>query len=142
MNQTGLDRASRLASINPPTANYPGLSQAVVVRPGDVMFLTGHVSVGEDGEIIDGDFETQLDATFKNLGRTLAAAGADFGGVVKFTYYVVGYKPEMLAVLKKVRNKYINQHTPPASTFVEVASLYDPKLIIEIDGIVAVSPKE
>jgi enamine deaminase RidA (YjgF/YER057c/UK114 family) len=82
----------------------------------------------------------QLDAAFRAIGRTLAAAGADFSTAIKFTYYVVDYRPEMLAVLKKVRNRYINQDVPPASTFVAVAALYDPRLCIEIDGIVAVAP--
>jgi enamine deaminase RidA (YjgF/YER057c/UK114 family) len=135
------DRPPRLVPVNPPTAAYPGLSQAMIVRQGDIMFLTGHVSVGEDGAIIDGDFETQLDAAFRNIGRTLAAGGADFSGAVKFTYYVVGYQPEMLAALKRVRNRYISQEAPPASTFVAVAALYDPRLRVEIDGIVALSPK-
>lgn len=133
---------TRLKSVNPTTASYAGLSQAMIVRSGDVMFLTGHCSVGEDGEIVEGDFETQLDATFRNIGRTLAAAGTDFASAVKFTYYVVDYRPEMLAALKKVRNKYIDQNSPPASTFVAVAALYDPKLVIEIDGVVAISSKE
>jgi len=142
MNETHLKATARLKPVNPPTASYAGLSQAMVVRSGDVMFLTGHCSVDADGEIVEGDFETQLDATFQNIGRTLAAAGADFASAVKFTYYVIDYRPEMLAALKKVRNKYIDQSAPPASTFVAVAALYDPRLVIEIDGIVAISSKE
>jgi 2-iminobutanoate/2-iminopropanoate deaminase len=137
MSSTVENTPPKLEAFNPPAANYAGLSQAVAVRSSDLLFLTGHVSVGEDGEIIEGDFETQLDAAFRNIARTFAEAGAKFGDAVKFTYYVVNYRPDMLAALKRVRNRYINQDVPPASTFVAVAALYDPRLVVEIDGIVA-----
>jgi enamine deaminase RidA (YjgF/YER057c/UK114 family) len=125
----------RLVAVNPPGAAYAGLSQAVIARADNLMFITGHVAIADDGEIVKGDFETQLDATFRNIGRTLRAAGTSFESVVRFTYYVVDYEPEMLSILRKVRSRYITGDVAPASTFVAVAALYDPELRVEIDGV-------
>lgn len=42
----------QLQAINPPGAAIPGISQAMVVEDGALMFLSGHVPIGPGGEIV------------------------------------------------------------------------------------------
>jgi len=115
--------------------------QAVIMRRGRPMYLSGHVPVNEAGELIEGSFEVQLEAVFASLGRTLSAAGVGFESVARITVFVTGYQAEMLPVLRRVRARHVSASTPPASALVAVAALYDPRVCVEIDA-VAVVPDE
>ena len=128
-----------LTAINPVGAAFPGVSQAVRIA-GDLVVLGGHVPVDEQGNLVKGDFESQLDAVFRSIGRTLEAAGLGFDSVARFTFYVARYEPSMIPVLRAVRSRYVNQEAPPASALVGVAALYDESILVEVDGI-AVVPK-
>jgi enamine deaminase RidA (YjgF/YER057c/UK114 family) len=80
-------------------------------------------------------------AAFQAIERTLRAAGVGFEAVARFTYYVTDYEPGMTAVLKKLRAEFIDNNLPPASTFIPVAELYDPRARIEIDGVAVLPTK-
>lgn len=127
-----------LQGINPPNAAYPGLSQAVVIRGGNLMVLSGHVPIDESGNIVSGDFEAQVVAVFENLGRTLRAAGVGFESVARLTTFVTDFEPGMIATLRAVRSRYISGKTPPASVVVAAAALYDSRIRIEIEAIAVV----
>lgn len=123
-----------LTPINPPGGTFPNVSQAMRISGGDLLILGGHVGTDADGNLVSGGFAEQLDATFQNIRRTLEAAGAGFEAVARLTFYVTDYDPEMVAVLRKVRSRYINPDVPPASVLVSVAALYDPAVRVEVDG--------
>jgi enamine deaminase RidA (YjgF/YER057c/UK114 family) len=127
-----------LDPINPPGAAFPGISQAMRIRRGDLLVLSGHVPVDADGQLVTGDFATQLDAVFKAISRTLSAAGVGFEAVARLTIYVVAYEPGMLATLREVRSRYISASAPPASVFVSVAALYDPRVRVEVEGLAVI----
>ena len=103
------------------------------------MVLSGHVPIDAAGNLVVGDFESQLTAVFDNIGRTLAAAGTDFASVARFTIYVTDYSPDMVAILKRVRANYIRMDRPPASALIAVAALYDPRVRVEIDALAVVA---
>ena len=125
--------------VNPPGANWPGLSQGVVVRDGDLMFLSGQVAAPADSGVVPKDFEAQVRSAFESLGAVLAAAGADFDALVRLTYYVTGYSPELIGVIKTVRAPLLSVECPPASVLIPVAELYDPAVRIEIEAIAVVA---
>lgn len=105
-------------------------------RVGDLVFLSGQASIGDDGSIVgEGDFDAQLKQTFANVERILKAAGGDFSDIVKVTIYLtdMGNFPKIL----DARKRYF---TPPypADTTVEVTSLALPELMIEVDVIAAI----
>lgn len=127
-----------LQAVNAPGAAFPGVSQAVMVSGGRLLVLSGHVPVDATGNLVTGNFATQLAAVFENIGRTLAAAGVGFEAVARFTIYVTDYDASMLATLREVRSRYISASTPPASVLVAVAALYDPRVRVEIDGLAVV----
>jgi 2-iminobutanoate/2-iminopropanoate deaminase len=127
-----------LQAVNPPSANFPGVSQAMIVRRGQLMFLSGHVPIDAAGALIEGDFESQLTAVFASIARTLKAAGLGFEAVARMTIYVTDYHPHMLPVLRRVRAGFVSDSTPPASALVGVAALYDAKVRVEIDAVAVV----
>lgn len=127
-----------LQPINAPGSSFPGVSQGVVIGGGKLLVLSGHVPVDTAGNLVDGDFEAQLTAVFENIGRTLSAAGTGFDSIARFTIYVTEYDPSMLAVLRRVRERFISATTPPASALVAVAALYDPCVRVEIDALAVV----
>jgi 2-iminobutanoate/2-iminopropanoate deaminase len=128
-----------LQSVNVPGASFPGVSQGILIQGGRLLVLSGHVPVDVAGDLVTGDFQTQLTAVFENIGRTLAAAGVGFEAVARFTIYVTDYEPAMLLVLRQVRSKFISAAVPPASALVAVAALYDPRVRVEIDALAVVS---
>ena len=128
-----------LQSVNVPGASFPGVSQGILIQGGRLLVLSGHVPVDVAGDLVTGDFQTQLTAVFENIGRTLAAAGVGFEAVARFTIYVTDYEPAMLLVLRQVRSKFISAAVPPTSALVAVAALYDPRVRVEIDALAVVS---
>jgi enamine deaminase RidA (YjgF/YER057c/UK114 family) len=73
---------------------------------------------------------------FANIGAALAAVGADLKSLVKMTTYLTDMSG--VAVLREVRDKYLDLENPPASTAVEVTALARPEWLIEIEVIASV----
>ena len=114
-------------------------SQVVAATGTRTIYTAGQVSIDERGELVGaGDLAAQTEQVMRNVGLALAAAGADFGDVVKITTYVVNYKPEHRAIVGKARAPFFAKGTPPASTLVGVAALALPEWLIEIEAIAVV----
>lgn len=102
------------------------------------MFLSGQAPLDEAGELVTGDFESQVKAAFGAIGRVLAEAGVGFDALVRLTYYVADYSPDLIPIIKSVRTPLLSQSCPPASVLIPVAELYDPAIKIEIEAIAVV----
>lgn len=119
-----------------------GYTHAVVTKPGKLIFLSGQVASDPSGQLVGkGDLKAQTEQVFANLKTALAAAGATFNDVVKITWYIKGYKPDDLPILRGVRDKYVNTAQPPASTLIGVASLFQEDYLLEVDAIAVVPEK-
>lgn len=108
-------------------------------RVGDLVFLSGQVPITADGSIIDGDFDTQADATFHNMQRVLQAAGSSLDKVIKVTIYLTDMKTDRTKIMA-LRQKWFTAPYP-ADTLVEVSALGDPSRRLEIDAIALVDGK-
>jgi enamine deaminase RidA (YjgF/YER057c/UK114 family) len=118
----------------PPSVN--GYSHAVVVAPGSrVVHTSGQVAIDADGKVPEG-WEEQTRLVFRNLGEVLASAGAGWGDVVKLTYFVTGVGE--LPAIRRIRDEFVDVTRPPASSLVQVAGLFRPDLLIEIEAVAAV----
>ena len=137
--EDSMTQKAEITAVNPPGANIPGISQAMIVESGRLAFLSGHVPIGEDGAFAQG-LEAQLDLVFSNLNSTLSEMGADFDNVVRVTIYVRDYDIKELPTIRTVRDKYVNAVRPPASALIGVDALFHPDAIVEIDA-VAVIPE-
>jgi enamine deaminase RidA (YjgF/YER057c/UK114 family) len=67
------------------------------------------------------------------LQAALESAGADFSHVVKLGFYFTDIS--QIAVVREVRDKFVNTATPPASTAVEVRRLFREGILIEVDAV-------
>jgi enamine deaminase RidA (YjgF/YER057c/UK114 family) len=128
--------------LNPSTlCSTFGWTHVVSVTGGKTIYVSGQVSVNERGEVVGkGDLQAQTVQVFENIKQALAAAGATFRDVLKSNLYVVGLKPEHVAMIREVRSRYFDATHPPASTLVGVAALVGADWLIEIE-VVAVIPE-
>jgi 2-iminobutanoate/2-iminopropanoate deaminase len=107
------------------------------VRAGDLLFVSGCVSVDERGDVVgEGDVVAQARQVFANLQLILEAAGSSFADVVKVTLFLTDIDDR--ARINPVRQEFFGE-ARPASTLVEVSALVLPEFLLEIEA-VAVLP--
>ena len=112
----------------PPT----GYSHVVSLPPGRLVWTSGQVPIDADGRLAEG-WEEQTRTVFENVGRALRAAGADWPDVVKLTIFVVDVSE--LATIRAVRDEFVNTASPPTSSLVQVAGLFRPDVLIEVEAV-------
>ena len=115
-------------------------SHAVAVSgPGKLVYVSGQVSWGPDGKVVGaGDMGAQCDQVFKNLTTVLQANGAGWGDVIKMNAYMVGMSDDNVALFREVRSRYLKAGQLPASTFIGIARLVQPELLLEVEVVLAV----
>ena len=122
----------RAPGLAPPFSHYTD-----AVRVGELLFLSGCVSVDEHGEVVGaGDVVAQARQVFTNLGRVLEAAGASFADVAKVTLFLTNVDDR--ARINPVRQEFFGE-ARPASTLVEVSRLVLPELLLEVEAVARVS---
>ena len=124
---------------NPPALSTPtGYTHIVeVTGPNRTIYISGQIAYDKDGKVVGpGDMKAQAEQVFKNLELALTAAGAKFSDVVKMNSYITDMSK--IQAVRDVRARYLKDNTP-ASTFVQVAGLVRPELLLEIE-VVAVIP--
>lgn len=121
----------------------PGYSHAVVVRGGQLVFLSGQVAIDATGRIVGkGDFPTQVARALDNLRAALAAVGATPADLVKLNYYVVGLDHDKLIALREARDRFIDRAHPPASTLAGVQVLFNEDCLVEIEAVATVPERK
>lgn len=127
---------AKIRFLNPDSMSKPAAYSQVVeiTTPGRMAFISGQVGVGPDGKLVPGDFRAQAVRVFENLKAALAAVGATFDHVVKLNSYLL--ELEHQAVLREVRQLYINKAQPPASTSVRVAGFAREGVMLEVEAVV------
>ncbi|WP_430244212.1 RidA family protein [Neorhizobium sp. DAR64861/K0K2] len=124
--------------INPKGLKQQSYYNHVKIRPGVPVHATGQVSWDENGEVVGaGDIDAQVARTYANIGHLLAALKATPDDIVKTVTYVTD--PGFAPAIHRGRLKFFDGVELPASTFIHVAGLADPRLMLEIDVVVMVS---
>ena len=116
-----------------------GYSHATVAR--GTVWLGGQIGCDETGKVAErGDIVAQFSRAIRNVSIALRAAGSAPAGTVKLTYYVTNMKAykENLRAIGLAYREVFGRHYP-ATTLVEVRSLFDPDALVEIEA-VAVCP--
>jgi enamine deaminase RidA (YjgF/YER057c/UK114 family) len=125
--------------INPSNVGAPNMYTHVVASEGGkTLYISGQIGMDAAGKVAGPDLMSQGEQVFQNIKACLESAGATFADVVKFTTFVVNYKPEDRATITALRQKYIPSTNPPASTLVGVQALALPELLIEIETVAVV----
>ncbi|GAA3794143.1 RidA family protein [Sphaerisporangium flaviroseum] len=119
-----------------PPAN--GYSHVAALAPGNrLVWTAGQIPMAPDGTVAPtGDWEAQTRQVFRNLGAALEAGGATWDDVFKLTFYVVD--TSALPIVRKVRDEFVSVERPPTSTLVQVAALFRPDVMIEVEAVAAV----
>lgn len=116
---------------NPPSSGKPlGLySQISQVEPGRLVFIAGQLAAG--------DFATQFNAVFMQIGDILNDLGTDFDAVVKFTTYLVD--PDDLDEFMRLREKLFpnlfSDKSYPPNTLLIVSRLVKQEFRIEVEAV-------
>jgi enamine deaminase RidA (YjgF/YER057c/UK114 family) len=121
---------------NPPTVQRPGgpYSHSVEVAPGARwLCVAGQTGTRPDGSVPDG-IEAQAEAAWTNLINVLEGSGYRLEDVVKIQTFLT--RREDREGYNKVRTRFIGAHRP-ASTFLIVAGLADPRYLVEIEAMAA-----
>jgi 2-iminobutanoate/2-iminopropanoate deaminase len=132
-------RAPQVKRTNPPTLSKPtGYTHIVEVSgAAKMVYISGQIAFDTSGNVVGaGDMKAQAEQVFKNLNAALTAAGATFSDVVKMNTYITDM--DKAPAVREVRARYFGD-TTPASTFVKVAGLVRPDLMLEIEVIAAVA---
>jgi 2-iminobutanoate/2-iminopropanoate deaminase len=131
--------SNNVSFLSPKSMHQPrGYSHTAKVGPGVLLFIAGQVALDGNSNLVgSGDFRAQSQQVFKNLQAAVEAAGGNFRDIVKLNVYTGDVSK--LADYREVRDRYIDVDKPPTSTLVQVAALFRPDFVIEIEA-VAVLP--
>lgn len=126
-----------LKTRNPSTIAAPAAmySHSVEIPPNARwLFTAGQVGVRPNGTIPDG-FEMQHDQIWKNTLAILADAGMGPEDIVRLNVYSTD--PDGLKYVRAHREKYLKPGHVPASTWVVVSRLANPKWVVEMETVAA-----
>jgi enamine deaminase RidA (YjgF/YER057c/UK114 family) len=119
-------------TVAPPQAKY---SHSVEVPPNARwLYLAGQVGVRPDGSVPDS-FEQQHEVVWQNTIAILKDAGFGPEHIVRINVYSTD--PDGLKYLRPHREKYLHPSHTPASTWVVVSRLAQPKWVVEMETIAA-----
>ena len=108
-----------------PVSHLP-FSPCVVV--GDLIFVSGQVSVDLEGKIVSDTFEGEFRRSMENVRRVLEAAGSDLAHVVQTRNFV--RDAEDLPLYNQLYREYFPEPRPARTT---ITNCLPPSLRYEIE---------
>jgi 2-iminobutanoate/2-iminopropanoate deaminase len=129
---------SSVQLLNPQGIAPPkGYSHVARISAGTTVFIAGQVALDEAGALVgQDDVRAQAERVFANLNAAVVAVGGTFHDIVKLTYYLIDIRN--LAVVREVRDRYVNLDHPPVSTAIEVSRLFQPAFLIEVEAVAVI----
>jgi len=127
---------------------YAGVKQryASCVMAGELLFCSGMTGrTIETGEVSSDDVAEQMVTALDRIKSTLEEAGSSMENIVKTTIYLKdmnGYH-----AMRNTEFEYYHNHCPslvkepPASTVIQVVSLANPRVLVEVDVVAALPNK-
>ena len=117
-----------------------GFSHATVA--GNTVWLGGQIGSDATGTVVEpGDVVAQFARAIRNVSIALRAAGCAPADTVKLTYYVTDlklYKANLPAIGSAFREVFGDHY--PATTLIQVSSLFNAAALVEIDAIAVRQP--
>jgi enamine deaminase RidA (YjgF/YER057c/UK114 family) len=118
-----------------PTGHHrtTGYSHAII-KHGVPVFLAGQVALDPDGNLVgEGDVGAQAAQVLANIKSAVTACGGTMDDVVKITVFTtdLAHRP----AIAEARQRHFRPGHYPASTFLVVSSLADPRFLVEIEAV-------
>jgi len=102
------------------------------IRAGDHVYVTGTAPIDEQGKVFaSGDAYAQARRCFEIIRRSLRGLGADMPHVVRTRMFVTDIS--RWQEFGRAHAEFFRDH-PPATSMIEVKSLIDPAMLIEIEA--------
>jgi enamine deaminase RidA (YjgF/YER057c/UK114 family) len=109
------------------------------LRAGNMIFVTGTAPVSADGKVVaSGDAYAQAKRCFDIIRQALASLGATMGNVTRTRMFVTDIS--RWAEYGRAHAEAFASN-PPTTSMVEVRSLIDPEMLIEIEADAVVSAR-
>jgi 2-iminobutanoate/2-iminopropanoate deaminase len=111
---------------------------AGAVRYGDLVFISGLVSITDDGKPLGvGDMKSQIRNVYSDLGRALKLCGGSFDSILKETIHTTNI--DLFIEHKNARNAFFEGCSLPASSaWHEVTRLAHPDFLVEVEAIAGI----
>ena len=114
--------------VAPPASNY---SHGVVVpAAARRLIIAGQIGLDPDGSLAEG-MEAQMERCWLNIFAILKAAGMTKRDLVKISAFVT--RDGVTARYREIRDRMLEGHAP-AATYLVVAGLASPEMLVEIEG--------
>jgi enamine deaminase RidA (YjgF/YER057c/UK114 family) len=127
---------------NPAFLNAPrGYSHVARIDMGNawMIVISGQVPIDKEGNLVGkDDFAAQTEFVYARIIDIIKHYGGNKDHLVRTGIFILDNKN--IAVLREIRNRYINTERPPTSTAVVVSRLFRDDILVEIEA-TAVIPK-
>jgi len=115
---------------------FGAFSLAAIQGDGRIVHLKGQVALDRDGKVVAaGDMRAQTRQVLENIRAVRAALGGGMEDVLSLTHYVTDI--DAFAGVGDLRREFFRAPYPVTTT-VQVAALYDPRLVLKITTIAEV----
>ncbi|MFC9440445.1 RidA family protein [Nocardia sp. NPDC057030] len=135
-----------MAKINERLTDIPGVAPGfgyahAITTSNGLAYVSGQIAVDADGNLVGGnDMAAQTRQALTNLQHILHALGTDWTGLIKFTWFVTD--TDRLQEIRDVRDEFLRPALGdlpnPASSLIQVAGLFRPEFLVEVEAVVAV----
>ncbi len=113
--------------------NSPNYSHAIK-KTGTPVFIAGQVAMDPQGNPLhEGDAGAQATGALESMKRVVEACGGTMDDIVKLTAYTTDLANR--AAIGAARAPFFKAGEMPASTFLVVSSLADPRWLVEIEAV-------
>lgn len=110
------------------------------VQYSETLYLSGVSGLNSDGSVVGSDIESQTIKTYENIDTILRAAGSDLNHILQMTSFIVDLEHNGQRYIS-IRKEILSS-TSYTSATIGVAALMIPSLLLEVQCIAAVPPKE
>ena len=113
-----------------------GFAQAIDISDAKrTLLCSGQASVDDEGNpVYPGDMAAQINKALDNLETVLREAGLGLSDVVRLNYYVTDVNAFLEAYESDTMSRLSQAGCRPAVTLLEIAQLFLPELLVEIEA--------